>query len=170
MDLYLSVGASQNLGLKVQRLSKVLAKTDDDERRDEDPEPVRNDPEDKEGLEVVVGDGASGSTAKDLLESVQHGLGEGHDYCEEANDRGRGPVGNVRQVDIGEIENGLDDVEEGLCVCESMTTFKSRKTVDIVNVLVKTVGFPDPVQVTAYHGAGAHEAIGDIPENDRGCN
>jgi hypothetical protein len=111
--------------------------------------PVRNNPQEKEIANVVVPNGAV--TAEVLLGPVQDGLGERHKSRAKANNGSRRPFGDVREVEIGNVQHRLNYIEQSyaentvsttkglkcqvhsrtLRVCEPVTAFERRKAINL---------------------------------------
>jgi len=104
------------LGTRSQRLRDVSARKKEGKPRHHDV-PVRDDPVHDGVLEGVVPYGAI--VAVVLLRPVEDGFRQSHRGGGEADERGGRPGGDVRGVEVEDVQEGLDDVEER-CRCASV--------------------------------------------------
>lgn len=75
----------------------------------------------------------------------------------------------MNEIDVEEVEEALGYVHERLCCGEAIFGIPRREAVDVVDVHVKLVRRPDPVQVTPKHTAWSQKNVADIPGNDKGA-
>lgn len=95
--------------------------------------------------------------------TVQDGLAQRHEGGAPAKQDGEaafaapyaaiGGLVLVPEVDIGDVHDGLNDVEGALRTGEAITGVESLPAVDMVDLAIELVGRPDgPVKAAALHG------------------
>lgn len=105
-----------------------------------------------------------------LAQPIQGRFAKRHERGAIGDNGGTGPLCTVCEIDVGEVEDTLNDVHEGLSIGKPVVVFQGWNTVKIVDLLVKCIWTPPyPMKITAFHRPRSHKAISSVPDEYRSC-